>query len=87
MLKLLPFISYKIANGSITQKNSENGTAATKNDVDWLIRKQMDSAEFYGQRIINYLIYKTSAFPEYSTNSNSDIDPINNAFNPGIKID
>ena len=47
----------------------------------------MDSAEFYGQRIINYLIYKTSAFPEYSTNSNSDIDPINNAFNPGIKID
>ena len=61
IVEALPFISYKIANGSITQKNSENGTAATKNDVDWLIRKQMDSAEFYGQRIIDYLIYKTSS--------------------------
>ena len=87
IVEALPFISYKIANGSITQKNSENGTAATKNDVDWLIRKQMDSAEFYGQRIIDYLIYKTSSFPEYSSNSNADIDPIGNAYNPGIKID
>ncbi len=87
IVEALPFISYKIANGSITQKNSENGTAATKNDVDWLIRKQMDSAEFYGQRIIDYLIYKTSSFPEYSSNSNADIDPISNAYNPGIKID
>ena len=87
IVEALPFISYKIANGSITQKNSENGTAATKNDVDWLIRKRMDSAEFYGQRIIDYLIYKTSSFPEYSSNSNADIDPISNAYNPGIKID
>jgi len=87
IVEALPFISYKIANGSITQKNSENGTAATKNDVDWLIRKQMDSAEFYGQRIIDYLIHKTSSFPEYSSNSNADIDPIGNAYNPGIKID
>tara|TARA_R110001632_G_scaffold4129_2_gene17678 strand:+ start:1546 stop:2049 length:504 start_codon:yes stop_codon:yes gene_type:complete len=87
IIEALPFISYKIANGSITQKNSENGTAATKNDVDWLIRKQMDSAEFYGQRIIDYLIYKTSSFPEYSSNSNADIDPIGNAYNCGIKID
>ncbi len=87
IVEALPFISYKIANGSITQKNSENGTAASKTDVDWLIRKQMDSAEFYGQRIIDYLIYKTGSFPEYSTNANSDIEPISNAFNPGIKID
>lgn len=87
IVEALPFIAYKIANGSITQKNSENGTAATKNDVDWLIRKQMDSAEFYGQRIIDYLIYKTSSFPEYSSNSNADIEPIGNAYNPGIKID
>ena len=87
IMEALPFISFKIANGSITQKNSENGTAATKDEVDWLISKERDSAEFYGQRIIEYLIYNSSSFPEYSTNSNDDISPIGNAFNPGIKID
>jgi hypothetical protein len=87
VLEALPFISFKIANGSITQKNSENGTAATKDDVDWLANKERDNAEFYGQRIIDYLIYNSSSFPEYSTNSNDDISPISNAYNPGIKID
>jgi len=87
VMEALPFISYKIANGSITQKNSENGTAATRQDVDWLISKERDNAEFYGQRIIEYLIYNETLFPEYSTNNNDDINPVKNAFNPGIKID
>ena len=87
VMEALPFISYKIANGSITQKNSENGTAATRADVDWLISKERDSAEFYGQRIIEYLIYNESLYPEYTNNINDDIYPVKNAFNPGIKID
>ena len=87
VMEALPFISYKIANGSITQKNSENGTAATREDVDWLISKERDSAEFYGQRIIEHLIYNQSKFPEYNTNNNEDINPVKNAFNPGIRID
>ncbi len=87
VMEALPFISYKIANGSITQKNSENGTAATKSDVDWLISKERDNAEFYGQRIIEYLIYNESLYPEYTNNNNDDIYPVKNAFNPGIKID
>lgn len=87
VMEALPFISYKIANGSITQKNSENGTAATRQDVDWLISKERDNAEFYGQRIIEYLIYNESKYPEYSNNNNDDINPVKNAFNPGIKID
>lgn len=87
VMEALPFISYKIANGSITQKNSENGTAATRSDVDWLISKERDNAEFYGQRIIEHLIYNESNFPEYTNNNNDDINPVKNAFNPGIKID
>lgn len=87
VMEALPFISYKIANGSITQKNSENGTAATRADVDWLISKERDNAEFYGQRIIEYLIYNESLYPEYTNNNNDDIYPVKNAFNPGIKID
>ena len=63
LVEALPFISFQIKNGSITQKNSENGTAATRQDVDYLVQKERDSAEFYGQRIVEYLCNDSSSFP------------------------
>ena len=55
LVEALPFISYQIKNGSITQKNSENGNAASREDVNYLVQKERDTAEFYGQRIVEYL--------------------------------
>ena len=85
-MEALPFISFQIKNGSITQKNSENGTAATRQDVDYLVQKERDSAEFYGQRIVEYLCNDSSSFPEYSQNTGADLNPISNAYYTGIKL-
>ena len=86
LVEALPFISFQIKNGSITQKNSENGTAATRQDVDYLVQKERDSAEFYGQRIVEYLCNNSSSFPEYSQNTGADLNPISNAYYTGIKL-
>jgi len=86
LVEALPYISFQIKNGSITQKNSENGTAATKSDVTWLIQKERDSAEFYAQRIVDYLCENSSSYPEYSTNTGADISPTSNAYFTGIKL-
>ena len=86
LVEALPFISFQIKNGSITQKNSENGTAATRQDVDYLVQKERDSAEFYGQRIVEYLCHYSSLFPEYSNNTGADMNPIPNAYYTGIKL-
>lgn len=86
LVEALPYISYQIKNGSITQKNSENGNAATREDVNYLVQKERDTAEFYGQRIVDYLCYNDSSYPEYTTNTDADIDPIKNAYFTGIKI-
>lgn len=86
LVEALPFISFQIKNGSITQKNSENGTAATRQDVDYLVQKERDSAEFYGQRIVEYLCNNSSLFPEYSQNTGADLNPISNAYYTGIKL-
>jgi len=86
LVEALPFISFQIKNGSITQKNSENGTAATRQDVDYLVQKERDSAEFYGQRIVEYLCNDSSSFPEYSQNTGADLNPISNAYYTGIKL-
>ena len=86
LVEALPFISFQIKNGSITQKNSENGTAATRQDVDYLVQKERDSAEFYGQRIVEYLCNDSGSFPEYSQNTGADLNPISNAYYTGIKL-
>ncbi len=86
LVEALPFISYQIKNGSITQKNSENGNAASREDVNYLVQKERDTAEFYGQRIVEYLCYNSSLFPEYTTNNDDEIEPIKNAYFTGIKI-
>lgn len=86
LVEALPFISYQIKNGSITQKNSENGTAATREDVNYLVQKERDTAEFYGQRVVDYLCYNSSSYPEYTTNNDAEIEPIKNAYFTGIKI-
>jgi len=86
LVEALPFISFQIKNGSVTQKNSENGTAASKSDINWLIQKERDTAEFYGQRIVDYLCENSSLFPEYSSNSGADMNPISNAYNTGLRI-
>ena len=86
LVEALPFISYQIKNGSIIQKNSENGTAATREDVNYLVQKERDTAEFYGQRIVDYLCFNSSSFPEYTTNNDDDITPIKNAYYTGIKL-
>ena len=86
LVEALPFISFQIKNGSVTQKNSENGTAANKSDLNWLIQKERDTAEFYGQRIVDYLCENSSLFPEYTTNSGAAMNPISNAYNTGLRI-
>jgi len=86
LVEALPFISFQIKNGTVTQKNSENGTAASKDDLNWLIQKERDTAEFYGQRIVDYLCENSSSFPEYTSNSGADLNPIGNAYNIGIRI-
>jgi len=86
LIEALPFISFQIKNGTVTQKNSENGQAASKEDLNWLIQKERDTAEFYGQRIVDYLCDNSSSFPEYTSNSGSDLNPIDNAYNIGIRL-
>jgi hypothetical protein len=86
LIEALPFISFQIKNGTITQKNSENGSAATKEDLNWIIQKERDTAEFYAQRIVDYLCNNSSSFPEYTSNSGADLRPLDNAYNIGIRI-
>jgi hypothetical protein len=74
----LPFAAYTISNKGVYKHNSENSTTADKNEIDFLIEKETQIAQHYTQRFIDYITLNTSLFPEYSTNTNSDMFPDTN---------
>lgn len=80
MTEYLPFAAYTIANGSVYKKGAENSTTVNKDEIDSLIAKERDYAEYYTQRFIDYMSFNApSKFPEYYSSSNEDVTPDKNA--------
>ena len=75
MVEYLPFSAYTIANKGVFKHTSENATSVDKNEVDFLVEKERMIAQNYTERFITYINFNNSSFPEYSTNSNSDMFP------------
>jgi hypothetical protein len=76
MAEYLPFASYTISNGGVFKHNSENATQPSKEEIDILITKERDYAEYYTNRFIDYMSFNASSkFPEYYSNNNEDIHP------------
>jgi len=76
MAEYLPFAAYTIANGGVYKHSSENSTQPQKEEIDSLISKERDYAEYYTTRFIDYMSFNASGrFPEYYSNNNEDIYP------------
>lgn len=74
-----PFLVYKYTNKTIAKKNSENSTPAELKEVIWLQEQHMNSAQWYAQRLIDYLCANSHLYPLYLNpgNSSDTIKPNN----------
>ena len=79
MVDYLPFAAYQVKNGGVFKHSSENAETATKDEIDFLVQKERDIAEYYTRRFVDYMSFNQESFPEYYTNSNADIHPDTNA--------
>lgn len=76
MVDFLPFSAFEIKNGGIFKHSSETATQPSKDEVDYLVQKHRNFAEFYTRRMIDYLTFNApSKYPEYYTNQNEDMYP------------
>tara|TARA_R100000541_G_scaffold39382_1_gene47200 strand:+ start:3450 stop:3959 length:510 start_codon:yes stop_codon:yes gene_type:complete len=75
MVDYLPFAAYQVSNGGVFKHTSENAISVDKNEVDYLVAKEREFAEYYTRRMIEYVTYNISSFPEYNTNTNEDVHP------------
>ena len=74
-VEYLPYAAYQIKNGGVFKHTSENSESVNKNEVDYLVGKARDTAEYYTRRFIDYMSFNSSTFPEYNSNSDSDVYP------------
>lgn len=75
MVDYLPFAAYQIKNGGIFKHTSETAETVAKSEVDYLVNKEREFAEYYTRRFIDYMSFNQASFPEYNSNTNEDISP------------
>jgi hypothetical protein len=88
-VEYIPFSSVQFkSNGSVKQQ-SEQGVAPSKSEVDYLLNKALNNADYYALRLQNYLIAYSNNIPQYleTTGNQTQIYPDqSNQYFGGIQL-
>jgi len=82
----IPFLRFKIENGNIYSKTSESGNSLTTEEAQHLREEVLNTAQYFTERMIDYICNNSSLFPEYSTSSGADVQPSHSAYFNGLHI-
>ena len=83
----IPYLRFKVENGNIYSKTSENGTALSTEESQSLREEISNTAQYYTERLIEYIRNNIGDYPEYSTNSGADVNPDKNAYYNGMNLE
>ena len=83
----IPFLRFKIENGNIYSKTSETGNSLSTEESQHLREEVRNTAEYYTERMIDYICNNNSLFPEYNTNTGADVNPDENAYYNGMNLE
>ena len=75
LYECLPFLSYKIMNKDLVRKISEQSTNASLEDLKYLRGIVLNTAEYYAERLVEWLRNNHSKYPEYTSNTGADLSP------------
>jgi hypothetical protein len=65
VVEYLPFSIYHIGQAGVLAYQNENMIKPDKRDVDFLLQKSLQSAQYFNERLTDYLIANNPDFPEY----------------------
>ena len=83
----LPFLRYKVMNNNVVSKTAENSTPLSREEAQDLREEIRNTAEFYTERLIDYIKNNTSSFAEYTTNTGADVTPDHSNYYSGLNIE
>jgi len=84
LVELYPRINYQVSNKGIYKHNSENATSLTQSELDDMVERERVAAQFYSDRFVDFITFRTSIYPEYLKGTNGDISPIDGQTGYGI---
>lgn len=64
----LPFINFRLTNKAVSQKSSDNSQPSTIDDLRWLRDQVRNNAEYYLERMRDYIKNNLTLFPEFYFN-------------------
>ena len=71
----MPFAAYQVSNGGVFKHRSENSDSITTEELNILVRRAQETAEFYTRRFMDYMDFNSHLYPEYLESSNEDMHP------------
>jgi hypothetical protein len=72
---ILPFMLFQVKNGGIYKHSSENGQSIEKTELEYIIQRTRDNAEFYAKRFLDYMCENSTLYDEYNNNDSGEMYP------------
>lgn len=83
----LPYIRFKIMNKSVNSQNSDNSTPIELEEMKFFMSNLRNKAEFYSQRMSDYICANITLFPEYKATQIDEMEPSSISYFSGIQLD
>ena len=64
-VEYIPFSSVQFKSNGAVKQQSEQGVAPSKGEIDYLLNKALNNADYYALRLQNYLIAYSNNIPQY----------------------
>ena len=64
-VEYIPFSNVQFKSNGAVKQQSEQGVAPAKNEIDYLLTKALNNADYYALRLQNYLIAYSNNIPQY----------------------
>jgi hypothetical protein len=64
-VEYIPFSSVQFKSNGAVKQQSEQGIAPAKSEIDYLLTKALNNADYYALRLQNYLIAYSQNIPQY----------------------
>lgn len=75
-VEFIPFAMYSVSNKGIFKHTAEQSEGVNRDDMVTLKESSRDTAQFYAERLRQYLEHNSELYPEYLSNTEEDLNPI-----------
>jgi membrane-bound inhibitor of C-type lysozyme len=80
LVEMLPSLRVKINNGTLATHSTDDWQSITEGELKRLVDTHTSTANYYTQRLVDYLCDNSALFPEYNNNANNNVHPIRKVY-------